>query len=90
MPEGFEIDHKTNINGLISNYAQHVVVCTGKPDWPSRIEDDNSGDNLAADLRELVGRGGTFSDVSLARREPAELEANGKSDVRSHSTTYRS
>jgi len=67
MLEGFEIDHKTNINGLISNYAQHVVVCTGKPDWPSRIEDDNSGDNLAADLRELVGRGGAFSDVSLAR-----------------------
>ncbi|KAK1833289.1 Sucrase/ferredoxin-like-domain-containing protein [Podospora conica] len=62
MPPGFEIDHKTNINGLISHYAQHVLVCTGKPDWPSRIEDDNSGDNLAADLRELVGRGGAFSD----------------------------
>ncbi|KAK5656133.1 hypothetical protein OQA88_4893 [Cercophora sp. LCS_1] len=40
----------------------HVLVCTGKNDWPSRIEDDNSGDNLAADLRELVGRGGFFSD----------------------------
>ena len=65
MPEGFEIDHKTSINGLISNYAQHVLVCTGKSDWPSRIEEDNSGDNLAADLRELVGRGGAFSDVSL-------------------------
>ncbi|KAK4657058.1 Altered inheritance of mitochondria protein 32 [Podospora pseudocomata] len=62
FPEGFEIDHKTNINGLISNYAQHVLVCTGKDDWPSRIEDDNSGDNLAADLRELVGRGGQFND----------------------------
>lgn len=63
LPEGFEIDRKTKINGLISNYAQHVLICTGKDDWPSRIEDDNSGDNLAADLRELVGRGGKFSDV---------------------------
>lgn len=73
MPEGFEIDHKTNINGLISNYAQHVLVCTGKLDWPSRIEDDNSGDNLAADLRELVGRGGTFSDVSQPRQNQTEI-----------------
>ncbi|KAK3359763.1 Sucrase/ferredoxin-like-domain-containing protein [Lasiosphaeria hispida] len=62
LPEGLEIDHKTKISGLISSYAQHVLVCTGKPDWPSRIEEDNSGDNLAADLRELVGRGGVFSD----------------------------
>ncbi|KAK4159354.1 Sucrase/ferredoxin-like-domain-containing protein [Cladorrhinum sp. PSN259] len=62
FPPGFEIDRKTNINGLISNYAQHVLVCTGKDNWPSRIEDDNSGDNLAADLRELVGRGGQYSD----------------------------
>ncbi|KAK4217062.1 Sucraseferredoxin-like protein [Rhypophila decipiens] len=62
LPDDFPIDHKTNINGLISNYAQHVLVCTGKDDWPSRIEEDNSGDNLAADLKELVGRGGPFSD----------------------------
>ncbi|OIW30070.1 hypothetical protein CONLIGDRAFT_597060 [Coniochaeta ligniaria NRRL 30616] len=62
MPEGLEIDHKTNLNGLISNYAQHVLVCTGKDDWPSKIEDDNSGDNLAADLKELIGRGGVYND----------------------------
>jgi len=64
MPEGYPIDHKGNINGLISNYAQQVLICTGKDDWASRIEDDNDGDNLAADLKELVGRGGVFSDVS--------------------------
>jgi len=68
MPEGFDIDRKTTLNGLISNYAQQVLVCTGKTDWPSRIEEDNSGDNLAADLRELLGRGGIFSDVSGGRR----------------------
>ena len=64
LSEGLEIDHKTPINGLISSYAQQVLVCTGKDDWPSRIEEDNSGDNLAADLRELVGRGGPYNDVS--------------------------
>ncbi|KAK4453171.1 Sucrase/ferredoxin-like-domain-containing protein, partial [Podospora aff. communis PSN243] len=62
MPPGFEIDRKTPLNGLISNYAQHVLICTGKNDWPSKIEDD-SGDNLAADLKELIGgRGAVFSD----------------------------
>lgn len=64
LPEGFEIDHKAPLNGLISNYAQHVLVCTGKDDWPSRIEEDNGGDNLVADLRELVGPRGKYNDVS--------------------------
>ncbi|KAI9646786.1 Altered inheritance of mitochondria protein 32 [Ciborinia camelliae] len=43
-------------------YAEQVLICTGKPDWPSRIEEDNSGDNLAADIKELMGRGGIYSD----------------------------
>ncbi|KAK0651797.1 Sucrase/ferredoxin-like-domain-containing protein [Cercophora newfieldiana] len=63
MPPDLEIDQKTHLNGLISTYAQQVLICTGKPDWPSKIEDDNSGDNLAADLKELIGsRGAVFSD----------------------------
>ena len=67
MPEGLDIDHKSKLNGLISNYHEHVLICTGKDDWPSRIEEDNSGDNLAADLKELFGRGGIYSDVSRPR-----------------------
>ncbi|KAH8663939.1 FMI1 protein [Xylariales sp. PMI_506] len=62
MPEGLELDQKGKLNGLISSYAEQVLVCTGKDDWPSRIEEDNSGDNLAADLKELLGRGGVYSD----------------------------
>ncbi|KAK3901491.1 Sucrase/ferredoxin-like-domain-containing protein [Staphylotrichum tortipilum] len=62
LPEGLEIDRAAPLNGAISSYAQHVLVCTGKDDWPSRIEEDNAGDNLAADLRELVGPRGKFSD----------------------------
>lgn len=64
MPEGLEIDHKSPLNGLISSYAQSVLVCTGHADWPSKIEEENSGDNLAADLKELVGRKGVYNDVS--------------------------
>lgn len=66
MPLGKGIDKSSKLNGLIASYAQQVLICTGKDDWSSRIEDDNSGDNLAADLKELIGRGGIYSDVSLA------------------------
>ena len=70
MPDGLEIDHKGKLNGLISNYSEQVLICTGKDDWPSRIEEDNSGDNLAADLKELFGRGGVYSDVSRTIQPP--------------------
>jgi hypothetical protein len=66
MPEGMEIDHKSTLNGVISGYAEQVLVCTGRDDWTSRIEDECDGDNLAADLKELFGRGGRFSDVSVS------------------------
>ncbi|KAK1984044.1 Sucrase/ferredoxin-like-domain-containing protein [Colletotrichum cereale] len=62
MPDGLEIDRKAPLNGVVSAYAEQVLVCTGKDDWASRIEEENSGDNLAADLKELFGRGGTYSD----------------------------
>ncbi|KAI0457012.1 Sucraseferredoxin-like protein [Xylaria acuta] len=62
MPQGLPIDYDGKLNGLISSYAEQVLVCTGRSDWSSRIEEDNSGDNLAADLKELIGRGGIYSD----------------------------
>lgn len=65
MPEGLPIDTKSPLNGVMASYAEQLLICTGKDDWPSRIEEENSGDNLAADLKELLGRGGTYSDVSL-------------------------
>lgn len=65
MPEGFEIDHSKPLNGSMPAYSEQVLICTGKNDWVSKIEEENGGDNLAADLKELLGRGGTYSDVSL-------------------------
>jgi hypothetical protein len=68
MPDGLEIDHAGKLNGVVSSYAEQVLVCTGKDDWMSRIEEENSGDNLAADIKELFGRGGVYSDVSSCSR----------------------
>jgi hypothetical protein len=63
LPEGLEIDQSTPLNGTMAPYSEQVLICTGQQDWKSRIEDDNGGDNLAADLKELLGRGGIYSDV---------------------------
>lgn len=65
MPEGLDIDYSKPLNGTMAAYAEQVLICTGQPDWPSRIEEDNYGQNLAADIKELMGRGGMHSDVLL-------------------------
>ncbi len=66
LPEGLEIDHSKPLNGSMAPYSEQVLICTGKLDWKSRIEDENDGDNLAADLKELLGRGGIYRDVCLS------------------------
>ncbi|KAE9374065.1 hypothetical protein N431DRAFT_437610 [Stipitochalara longipes BDJ] len=62
MPAGLDIDRAKNLNGTMAAYAEQVLICTGKDDWTSRIEEENAGDNLAADIKELLGRGGVYSD----------------------------
>ncbi|KAG9252333.1 Sucrase/ferredoxin-like-domain-containing protein [Emericellopsis atlantica] len=54
-----DIDHDANLNGVITGYAEQILVCTGKDDWQSKIEDE---DGLAARLKGVFGRGGAFSD----------------------------
>lgn len=67
LPDGVKIDRKVSLNGIMPSYAEQVVICTGKSDWKSKIEEENDSDNLAQDLKELLGRGGKYSDVhSLA------------------------
>ena len=63
MPEGLYINYSKPLHGTMAPYAEQVLICTGQRDWKSRIEDENDGDNLAADLKELLGRGGIYSDV---------------------------
>lgn len=65
MPQGFPIDHSNQLNGTMAPYAEQVIICTGQDDWRSKIEDENQGDNLAADIKKLVGPRprGEFHDV---------------------------
>ena len=65
LPEGLTIDRDKPLNGTMAPYSEQVLICTGNRDWKSRIEEENGGDNLAADLKELLGRGGMYSDVCL-------------------------
>jgi hypothetical protein len=51
------------MSGTMAPYAEQVLICTGKDDWESNIAEENAGDNLAADIKELVGRGGIYADV---------------------------
>lgn len=75
LPPELPIDRKTPLNGTMAPYAEQVLICTGQGDWISKIEEENSGDNLAADIKELLGRGGTYADV-LAHYNFALLQMN--------------
>lgn len=67
LPPSLPIDYKTALNGTMAPYAEQVLICTGQEDWSSRIEDENSGDNMAAVLKKLVGRGSMYyTDVCPA------------------------
>ncbi|KAG6045849.1 hypothetical protein E4U17_008107 [Claviceps sp. LM77 group G4] len=67
MPNGLEIDHTSRLNGVIASYSEHVLVCTGQDDWASKIEDENGGDNLVADLGDIILRKGVRGDLKDKR-----------------------
>ena len=63
-PPDLDIDHKTPLLNTMASYAQHVVVCSGKPDWASRIEDEqSSAGDFVRGLKSVIGRGGARFDV---------------------------
>lgn len=66
MPPGLPIDYKTPLKATLAPFKEQVLICTGKGDWKSRIEEEDGGDNLAADLKELLGKGGKYCDVCLS------------------------
>ncbi|KAF1810018.1 Sucraseferredoxin-like protein, partial [Eremomyces bilateralis CBS 781.70] len=61
MPADLDIDHKTVMGNSVAPYSEHVLVSTGRSDWPSRIEDDESTPVVAA-LKGAFGRGGKYTD----------------------------
>jgi hypothetical protein len=66
MPEGLPIDHEHTLNGTMAAYTQQLLVCTGKRDWASRIDEDGENEgwgNLLRGMKRLLGRGGPYLDV---------------------------
>ncbi|CAI6334009.1 unnamed protein product [Periconia digitata] len=62
-PPDLDIDRASPLLHTVPQYAQHVVLCTGKDDWSSRIEDEEgvSGEFLRG-IRGEIGRGGKGFD----------------------------
>ena len=64
MPSGLDI--KTEGPMTMPPYSQHVIVYTGRADWPSKIEKQDTQDlsgNPAKTLKQLLGLGGKYHDV---------------------------
>lgn len=65
MPSGLDIEREQNISGSMPSYAEQVLICTGRHDWKSKIEDegDQSSGQLVRQLKSLMGPKGRYSDV---------------------------
>ncbi|KAF2128816.1 hypothetical protein P153DRAFT_423297 [Dothidotthia symphoricarpi CBS 119687] len=62
-PADLDIDRAAPLLNTMAAYAQHVVVCTGKEDWSSNIEQEEGGTGeFVRGLKGVVGRGGEGFD----------------------------
>lgn len=65
-PPELDIDRKTPLLHTMAPYSEQVLLCTGKEDWTSRIEDEaSSAGDFVRGLRGEIGRGGKGFDVCL-------------------------
>ena len=79
-PAGLDIDRKTPLLHTMAPYSSHVLLCTGKPDWTSRIEDETSpAGHFTRALKERMGKGGKAFDVftQLSRKRRSRM-ADGR------------
>ncbi|KAF1965843.1 hypothetical protein BU23DRAFT_545272 [Bimuria novae-zelandiae CBS 107.79] len=62
-PPDLDIDRKTSLLHTTAPYAEQVLICTGKDDWTSRIEDEDSpSGDFVRGLKGEIGRGGEGFD----------------------------
>ncbi|TKA61883.1 hypothetical protein B0A55_11843 [Friedmanniomyces simplex] len=62
-PPGLDIEREQNINGSMPTYAEQILISTGRSDWPSKIDEDESEDGaLVRQLRKYLLRDGKYSD----------------------------
>ena len=80
-PAGLAIDREKPLKKTVPPYTRHIVLCTGKSDWTSKIDDDPCVEPIIKRIREglsrLPGRtlitASSFSMESrLDSKEPAE------------------
>ncbi|KAF2183953.1 hypothetical protein K469DRAFT_689695 [Zopfia rhizophila CBS 207.26] len=62
-PSDLDIDRKSPLFNTMAAYAEQVVICTGKSDWTSRIEDEegDTGDFVRG-VKGVIGKGGGAFD----------------------------
>ncbi|KAF2648591.1 hypothetical protein K491DRAFT_549835, partial [Lophiostoma macrostomum CBS 122681] len=62
-PPDLDIDRKTPLLHTMAPYSEHVLVCTGREDWSSRIEDEEGVEgDFVRGLKGVVGKGGGLFD----------------------------
>lgn len=63
-PPDLDIDRKTPLLNTMAAYSEQVILCTGKPDWHSNIEQDEGATGaFIKGLKSVIGKGGTGFDV---------------------------
>ncbi|KAF2855059.1 hypothetical protein T440DRAFT_440908 [Plenodomus tracheiphilus IPT5] len=63
MPPDLDIDRKSSLLNTMAAYSEQVIVCTGKEDWVSNIEQEEgeTGDFVKG-LKGIIGKGGVGFD----------------------------
>ncbi|KAH3971301.1 hypothetical protein HBH70_013310 [Parastagonospora nodorum] len=62
-PPDLDIDRKTPLLNSMAAYSEQVILCTGKDDWHSNIEqDDGATGAFVKGLKGVIGKGGEAFD----------------------------
>lgn len=63
-PPDLDIDRKTPLLNTMAPYTEQVLLCTGKEDWTSNLEDDGGATaDFVKGLKGIIGKGGEAFDV---------------------------
>jgi leucyl-tRNA synthetase len=64
-------------------YTEQVLLCTGKADWASNLEDDG-GDTatFVKGLKRVIGKGGEAFDVCTPPLAPTNSTRSGRGNRR--------
>ncbi|UPX18360.1 Leucine--tRNA ligase [Ascochyta rabiei] len=62
-PADLDIDRKTPLLNTMAPYAEQVLICTGKEDWTSKLEDEGGATGeFVKGLKGVIGKGGPAFD----------------------------